>query len=46
MDTCIKMQGCPFCAKVREVVSILDLDVIFYPCPRGTTRECWPHVLA
>ncbi|GAB5031723.1 thioredoxin family protein [Nannochloropsis oceanica] len=31
-----EFQGCPFCAKVREVVSILDLDVLFYPCPRDS----------
>lgn len=29
-----EFQGCPFCAKVREAVSILDLDVLFYPCPK------------
>ncbi|GMH42393.1 hypothetical protein BSKO_10312 [Bryopsis sp. KO-2023] len=28
-------EGCPFCKKVREAVSILDLDVIYYPCPRN-----------
>lgn len=26
---------CPFCKKVREAVSNLDLDVVFYPCPRN-----------
>jgi glutaredoxin len=31
-----EFQGCPFCAKVREAVSILDLDVLFYPCPRDS----------
>jgi len=30
-----EFEGCPFCRKVREAVSILDLDVIFYPCPQG-----------
>lgn len=30
-----EFEGCPFCRKVREAVSILDLDVVFYPCPRG-----------
>lgn len=34
---CMQTQGCPFCAKVREVVSILDLDVLFLPCPRGAS---------
>ena len=31
-------EGCPFCRKVRECVSILDLDVIFLPTPRGGAR--------
>lgn len=30
-----EFEGCPFCKKVREAITILDLDVIFYPCPRG-----------
>ena len=30
-----EFEGCPFCRKVREAVSILDIDVVFYPCPRG-----------
>lgn len=30
-----EFEGCPFCRKVREAVNILDLDVIFYPCPKG-----------
>eukprot|EP00775_Hariotina_reticulata_P008777 gene8777-8955_t len=29
--------GCPFCKKVREAVSILDLDVNVYPCPKDGT---------
>ncbi|AQK51634.1 hypothetical protein Zm00014a_010309 [Zea mays] len=37
-----EFEGCPFCRKVntssflqvREMVSVLDLDVLFYPCPR------------
>ncbi|KAG9459128.1 hypothetical protein H6P81_003636 [Aristolochia fimbriata] len=28
-------ESCPFCRKVREIVSILDIDVLFYPCPRN-----------
>ncbi|KAK9705753.1 hypothetical protein RND81_07G079400 [Saponaria officinalis] len=28
-------ESCPFCRKVREIVSILDLDVLFYPCPKN-----------
>jgi len=31
-------EACPFCRKVREAVSMLDLDVIVYPCPRDGTR--------
>ncbi|KAM5559457.1 hypothetical protein ABKV19_020888 [Rosa sericea] len=30
-----EFEGCPFCRKVREIVAVLDLDVIFYPCPRN-----------
>ncbi|KAH7685580.1 Thioredoxin-like protein [Dioscorea alata] len=30
-----EFESCPFCRKVREMVSILDLDVLFYPCPRN-----------
>ncbi|TVU04551.1 hypothetical protein EJB05_47665 [Eragrostis curvula] len=26
---------CPFCRKVREMVSVLDLDVLYYPCPQN-----------
>lgn len=26
--------GCPFCRKVREAVTLLDLDVLFWPCPK------------
>lgn len=40
-----EFQGCPFCAKVREAVTILDLDVLFKPCPRdGPTYR--PYVLS
>ncbi|XP_065857415.1 uncharacterized protein [Euphorbia lathyris] len=28
-----EFEGCPFCRKVREIVAILDIDVLFYPCP-------------
>ena len=31
-----EFEGCPFCKKVREVVTLLDLDVLFYPCPKGS----------
>ncbi|XP_021289344.1 uncharacterized protein LOC110420385 [Herrania umbratica] len=30
-----EFEGCPFCRKVREIVSVLDLDVLFYPCPKN-----------
>ncbi|XP_058087230.1 uncharacterized protein LOC131234400 [Magnolia sinica] len=30
-----EFESCPFCRKVREIVSYLDLDVLFYPCPRN-----------
>jgi glutathione S-transferase len=31
-------EACPFCRKVREAVSMLDIDVIVYPCPRDGAR--------
>uniref|UniRef100_A0A0A9FVL7 GST N-terminal domain-containing protein n=1 Tax=Arundo donax TaxID=35708 RepID=A0A0A9FVL7_ARUDO len=30
-----EFEGCPFCRKVREMVSVLDLDVLYYPCPQN-----------
>ncbi|TYH32231.1 hypothetical protein ES288_A01G236100v1 [Gossypium darwinii] len=30
-----EFEGCPFCRKVREIVAILDIDVLFYPCPKN-----------
>ncbi|KAI4318825.1 hypothetical protein MLD38_032490 [Melastoma candidum] len=30
-----EFESCPFCRKVREIIAILDLDVVFYPCPRN-----------
>lgn len=30
-----EFEGCPFCRKVREIVAVLDLDVLFYPCPQN-----------
>ncbi|KAI9079332.1 hypothetical protein K1719_038631 [Acacia pycnantha] len=29
------MCSCPFCRKVREMVVVLDIDVLYYPCPRN-----------
>ena len=31
-------EACPFCRKVREMLSVLDLDARVFPCPRGGTR--------
>jgi len=31
-------EACPFCRKVREALSILDLLTIIYPCPKRGTR--------
>lgn len=31
-------EACPFCRKVREALTALDLDVHVRPCPRGGTR--------
>ena len=33
-----EFESCPFCRKVREALSILDLDVMIYPCPQGGPR--------
>lgn len=30
-------EQCPFCRKVREAVSMLDLDVLIFPCPVNGT---------
>ncbi|KAK6139937.1 hypothetical protein DH2020_026313 [Rehmannia glutinosa] len=30
-----EFESCPFCRKVREIVAFLDLDVLYYPCPRN-----------
>lgn len=34
-----EFEACPFCRKVREVCSMLDLDVLVYPCPRVTMKQ-------
>ncbi|MFT3765729.1 MAG: glutathione S-transferase N-terminal domain-containing protein [Minicystis sp.] len=31
-----EFEACPFCRKVREALTILDLDATIYPCPRGS----------
>ncbi|HYC21407.1 MAG TPA: glutathione S-transferase N-terminal domain-containing protein [Candidatus Bathyarchaeia archaeon] len=33
-----EFEACPFCRKVREALSILDLEVVIYPCPKGGPR--------
>jgi glutathione S-transferase len=32
-----EFEGCPFCRKVREALSELDLEAMIYPCPKGGT---------
>jgi len=32
------MEGCPFCRRVREVLTLLNLDVEIYPCPKNGKR--------
>ncbi len=31
-------EGCPYCRKVREALSILDLTAMIYPCPKKGPR--------
>ncbi|MEW6297359.1 MAG: glutathione S-transferase N-terminal domain-containing protein [Thermodesulfobacteriota bacterium] len=33
-----EFEACPFCRKVREALTVLDLDAIIYPCPKGGPR--------
>ena len=33
-----EFEACPFCRKVREALTELDLEVVVYPCPPGGTR--------
>ncbi len=33
-----EFEGCPFCRKVRETLSILDLDAHIRPCPKNGKR--------
>ena len=30
-----EFEGCPFCRKVRDALTELDLDAMIYPCPKG-----------
>ncbi len=34
-----EFESCPFCRKVREVLTEVDLEYICRPCPRGSTRN-------
>lgn len=40
-----EFEACPFCRKVREMLTVLDLDAKVYPCPKNGTRYR-PEVLA
>jgi glutathione S-transferase len=31
-------EACPYCRKVREALTVLDLEALVYPCPKGGTR--------
>jgi glutathione S-transferase len=33
-----EFEGCPFCRKAREALSILDLPAVIHPCPKGGHR--------
>ncbi len=33
-----EFEACPFCRKVREFLTVLDLDAEIFPCPRGGSR--------
>lgn len=33
-----EFEGCPFCRRVREALSVLDLEAIVHPCPKGGQR--------
>jgi glutathione S-transferase len=33
-----EFEGCPFCRKVREALTMLDLDAEIRPCPKGGQR--------
>ena len=32
-----EFESCPFCRKVRDALTELDLEVMVYPCPKGGT---------
>lgn len=33
-----EFEACPYCRKVREALSMLDLEAMVYPCPKGGPR--------
>ena len=33
-----EFEGSPFCRRVREVMTLLNLDYQVYPCPKGGTK--------
>jgi len=33
-----EFEACPYCRKVREALTALDLEVLVNPCPKGGTR--------
>lgn len=33
-----EFEGCPYCRKVREALTVLDLSAKIYPCPKGGAR--------
>ena len=33
-----EFEGCPYCRKVREMLTTIDLDAAIFPCPKGGTR--------
>ncbi|KAF3447402.1 hypothetical protein FNV43_RR12588 [Rhamnella rubrinervis] len=34
-----EFEACPFCRRVREAITELDLSVEVYPCPKGSVRH-------
>jgi len=33
-----EFEACPFCRKVREALTVLDLEAVIYPCPKQGER--------
>ncbi len=33
-----EFEACPYCRKVREALTVLDLEAMIYPCPKGSPR--------